>query len=117
IAGLTLFLENESWKKRLSFFAVVGRLGLTNFGLHLLAYTLIFERVEGLWGLDGKVGSLYRLLIAIIVYGLLYFFSHWWLSRFTMGPFEWLWRSMTYWKWQPMKKKEIIQSTETSLLK
>jgi uncharacterized membrane protein YeiB len=24
-----------------------------------------------------------------------------------MGPFEWLWRSMTYWKWQPMKKKEI----------
>jgi len=106
IAGLTLFLENESWKKRLSFFAVVGRLGLTNFGLHLLAYTLIFERVEGLWGLDGKVGSLYRLLISIIVYGLLYFFSRWWLSRFTMGPFEWLWRSMTYWKWQPIKKKE-----------
>jgi uncharacterized protein len=63
-------------------------------------------------GLDGKVGCLYRLLISVVVYILLYLFSHWWLSRFTMGPFEWLWRSMTYWKWQPMKKKEIIQNTE-----
>jgi uncharacterized protein len=36
-------------------------------------------------------------------------FSTWWLKRFRFGPFEWLLRSFTYWKWQPMKKKEITK--------
>jgi uncharacterized protein len=30
-------------------------------------------------------------------------FSSIWLSYFRFGPFEWLWRSLTYWKKQPMK--------------
>jgi uncharacterized protein len=25
-----------------------------------------------------------------------------WLKRFEFGPMEWLWRSLTYWKLQPM---------------
>jgi len=29
-------------------------------------------------------------------------FSHIWLHFFRFGPFEWLWRSLTYWKRQPM---------------
>ena len=41
-------------------------------------------------------------------------FSTWWLKRFHFGPFEWLLRSFTYWKWQPMKKKEIIQVAKQS---
>ena len=27
-----------------------------------------------------------------------------WLSRFHFGPAEWLWRSLTYWRVQPMVK-------------
>lgn len=106
IAGLILLLEYMNWKKRLSFFGTVGRLGLTNYGLHLFANLLIFENVNLFLGLDGKVGHIYRLPIAILVYVVLYFFSSWWLRHFEMGPFEWLWRSMTYWKWQPMRKKD-----------
>jgi uncharacterized protein len=30
--------------------------------------------------------------------------SHWWMKRFKYGPAEWLWRSMTYLKLQPMKR-------------
>ena len=30
--------------------------------------------------------------------------SHIWLRYFRFGPLEWLWRSLTYWKWQPLKK-------------
>ncbi len=26
-----------------------------------------------------------------------------WLRRFAFGPAEWLWRSLTYWKLQPMR--------------
>jgi len=28
--------------------------------------------------------------------------SPWWLARYRFGPFEWLWRSLTYWQRQPM---------------
>lgn len=28
--------------------------------------------------------------------------SYFWLKRFKFGPLEWLWRSLTYWKRQPM---------------
>jgi uncharacterized protein len=27
----------------------------------------------------------------------------WWSRRFRFGPMEWLWRSLTYLKWQPLR--------------
>jgi uncharacterized protein len=30
--------------------------------------------------------------------------SHLWLSRFRFGPVEWVWRSLTYRKAQPMRR-------------
>ena len=29
--------------------------------------------------------------------------SRWWLVRFRFGPLEWLWRSITYGRWQPWR--------------
>ena len=29
----------------------------------------------------------------------------WWLKHFRFGPVEWLWRSLTYLKWQPMRRR------------
>jgi uncharacterized protein len=31
--------------------------------------------------------------------------SHIWLRYFKFGPFEWIWRSLTYLQLQPMKRK------------
>ena len=101
IAALTLLVEKESWKKRLSFLAPIGRMGLTNYILHAIAFILIFEDY-GL-GLYGKTGGLYRIMLGIPVFVLLYLFSRWWLRHFRYGPFEWLWRSLTYLKFQPMR--------------
>ncbi|MBS1662301.1 MAG: DUF418 domain-containing protein [Bacteroidetes bacterium] len=42
--------------------------------------------------------------LAIGFYILQVVFSHVWLRFFTFGPFEWAWRSLTYWKRQPMLK-------------
>jgi len=33
-----------------------------------------------------------------------FLFSTWWMSRYKMGPIEWLLRSFTYWKWQSNRK-------------
>jgi uncharacterized membrane protein YeiB len=113
IAGITLLMETEKWKKRFFFFSLVGRLGLTNYILHIVAYVLIFKKFELCLGLAGKIGPLYRFLFAILVYVLLYLFSRWWLKHFKYGPFEWLWRSLTYLKFQPMRLK-TKNNTESS---
>ena len=105
IAGIALLAEKESWKKRLSCPATIGRLGLTNYILHAVAYVLILDNFVFSLGLYGKIGPLYRLLFAIAAYILMYLFSRWWLKHFRLGPFEWLWRSLTYLKFQPMKLK------------
>ena len=30
--------------------------------------------------------------------------ASWWLRHFSMGPVEWLWRSLTYFKLQPLAR-------------
>ncbi len=100
VAGLAILLENVNWKKRLSFLAPVGRMGFTNYLLHTIPYVLIFH--YGL-GLSGKIGCFYRLLLALPVYVALIFLSRWWFKYFSMGPVEWLWRSLTYLTFQPMR--------------
>lgn len=110
ISGLALLLEKIDWKKRLSFFAPVGRMGLTNYLLHTVPYILLFDSF-GL-NLSGKIGPFYRVLLALPVYGLLIILSRWWFKHFSIGPAEWLWRSLTYWKFQPMRLKPTDKSNE-----
>ena len=104
VAGLALLLENDAWKKRLSFLAPVGRMGFTNYLLQTIPYVLLFESF-GI-NLSGQIGPFYRLLLVIPVYVLLIFISRWWFKHFSIGPVEWLWRSLTYLKFQPMRLKD-----------
>ncbi len=80
--------------------AAVGRMALTNYLMHtLLCATLFFG-----WGL-GWFGSLDRFELRGVVAAiwlLQLVLSPLWLRRFRFGPIEWLWRSLTYWKLQPM---------------
>ena len=42
-------------------------------------------------------------------------FAIWWFSKFRYGPLEWIWRSLTYLKWIPIKKmqtSEVLQNVE-----
>ena len=41
---------------------------------------------------------------ALVIFAVQVAFSHWWLARFRFGPAEWLWRSLTYRKAQPMRQ-------------
>ena len=43
-------------------------------------------------------------LLILPIWGLQILWSSWWMERFRFGPFEWLWRSVTYWKAQPMRR-------------
>ena len=47
--------------------------------------------------------KVYGVMIAIWVFQVL--FSVFWLSRYRFGPAEWVWRSLTYGKKQPMRNQ------------
>jgi uncharacterized protein len=95
-----LAVQNPIWKKRLLPFGAVGRMALTNYITQSLVCTWLFRLTH----LYGKVGPLWDFVPTIIVYGLQIPLSVWWLSQHQYGPLEWLWRSLTYGKAQPMRR-------------
>ncbi|GAB3934564.1 DUF418 domain-containing protein [Larkinella terrae] len=78
----------------------VGQMAFTNYLMQSIICTLFFNGY-GL-GYFGKLAyhELYYLVAGVWVFQLIT--SPIWLSYFRFGPFEWLWRSLTYWKPQPM---------------
>jgi len=87
----------------------MGKMALTNYLLPDIFFIPVFFLIFNLWA---KVPAIQQVLMATTFSIFLAWFSTWWLKRYNFGPFEWLLRSFTYWKWQPMNKKETIQTTE-----
>ncbi len=104
VAAVTLLFWSKpsSW---LSALAPLGKMGLTTY-LTQSAFGLIVFYGFGL-GLLGKLGVAASVGLAIGFYVLQVFFSRWWLQRFSMGPFEWLWRSLTYLRMQPYGRESV----------
>src|SRR5215210_1338629 len=85
--------------------ASVGKMALTNYLMHSVICMIVFTGVG--FGMFGKLQryELYYIVFAIWIFQLIV--SPIWLSYFRFGPAEWLWRSLTYLKVQPMKKTSI----------
>ena len=92
--------STERGKKILQPLARFGQMALSNYLLHSLICTSIFYSY-GL-GLFGRVRPCYGLLLAIVIFAIQIRLSAWWLNRFRQGPAEWLWRTLTYGKRQPL---------------
>ncbi len=105
VSALCLLALRPAWGQRLQALAPVGQMALTNYLLQSIIATTIFYGY-GL-ALFGKVGAGWGIVLTVAIYLLLIPFSHWWMKRFLYGPAEWLWRSMTYWKWQPMRRRAL----------
>jgi len=101
-AAIALLLRKPAWRARLSVLAPVGRMALTNYLTHSLIYAFLFYGYGIGLGLLSKVGAMACVLLGIVIYALQIIFSRWWLTRWAFGPMEWLWRSVTYGKLQPM---------------
>ena len=89
------------------FFALlrpVGQMAFTNYLMQSLLCGFYFYGI----GLN-KFGELERhelYIVVVIVWLIEITWSHLWLKYFLFGPVEWIWRSLTYWKKQPMKRNE-----------
>lgn len=98
---IVLLAQKDVWKRRLKPLAAVGRMALTNYLLQSVICTTIFNAYG--FGQFGKVGPALGLVLTIVIFAVQIPLSNWWLSRFRFGPMEWLWRSLTYGKLQPMR--------------
>ena len=100
VAAVTLLYWRQPTKGLLPALAPMGRMGLTTylgqsaFGI-LLFYGLGF-------GLLGKIGAAAAVGAAIAFFILQILLARAWMARFSLGPVEWLWRSLTYFKLQPL---------------
>jgi uncharacterized protein len=101
VAGIILLFQKPRWYNRLLALYAPGRMGLTTYLVQGLVGTLVFFGF-GL-GLIGVIGALASVGIGLGLFILQTYFSKWWLGKFKYGPVEWLWRSLTYLKIQPLR--------------
>lgn len=79
----------------------VGRMAFTNYIMHSLICTTFFYGHGFGWFGTLERHQLYYVVAAIWAFQLVA--SSLWLRHFRFGPLEWCWRSLTYWKRQPMR--------------
>ncbi|MDA2913023.1 DUF418 domain-containing protein [Acidobacteriia bacterium AH_259_A11_L15] len=100
-SAIVLLVQRETWKRLLAPLGAVGRMPLTNYLLHTVIHAAIFFGV-GL-GLYAKIPPAATVGVTLLMYGSMILLSVWWMGRFPFGPAEWLWRTLTYGKLQPMR--------------
>ncbi len=102
VAAITLLVQRDTWRARLGPLAAVGRMALTNYLLQSLVATTIFYSYG--FGLFGQIGPAVGILFTLAIFTAQIPLSVWWMGRFQFGPVEWLWRTLTYLRWQPLKQ-------------
>jgi len=82
--------------------SIIGRTALSNYLLQTLICTTIFYGYG--FGIYGKIERWQMIPIVILVWLLQILLTRLWMRKYRFGPVEWIWRSLTYWKIQPIKK-------------
>lgn len=80
--------------------AAVGRTALSNYLLTSLVCQFVFK--WGQWKLYGRLEYYQDIYVVACVWAFNIVASLIWLRFFYFGPFEWMWRSLTYWRPQRM---------------
>lgn len=103
LAGFVLLYRKVKAGRWLATFAPYGRMALTNYVFQTLVGTFLLYG----WGLGylGELRNIYTLLIAIILIAIQMVLSKWWLKKFYYGPLEWIWRSLTHFRYYPLLRR------------
>lgn len=85
--------------------ASVGRMALSLYLLQTAVGLMMFYRWTGgpAWmGHWTETGIALWWVVGFLLQTLL---ATWWLRHHAQGPMEWLWRSLTWWRWQPWQRE------------
>jgi uncharacterized protein len=82
--------------------AAVGRMALSNYLFDSIVCTALFYGYG--FGLFGQINRTGLAAIVLTIWTIQLLVSPIWLKYFRFGPAEWLWRSLTYWRLQPIRQ-------------
>ncbi len=100
-SAFVLLAQRRYWQKVFAPLAAAGRLALTNYLLMALLLGVLAPAFD--FGVYKRLGPTLSSALAVAIYAALTFASTWWARHFRFGPAEWLWRSLSYGKRQPMR--------------
>ncbi|MEP7273526.1 MAG: DUF418 domain-containing protein [Acidobacteriota bacterium] len=101
-AALFLWLRSQRRGMVVSSLIAGGRMALSNYLAQSVILGFIFYSYG--FGLFGQLGSVAVTIICLVIYAVQLGISRAWLSRYHFGPVEWLWRSLSYGRRQPMRR-------------
>ena len=104
-AAVLLLICKAGWMPGLRrSLSAVGQMAFSNYIAHSIIYGVVFYGYG--FGMFDRMQryQLYYVVLGMWVFSLVA--SPWWLEHYRFGPLEWCWRSLTYWKRQPMRLAE-----------
>lgn len=101
VAGFAALFALPGPRRWLRPLAPVGRMALSNYLAHSLVGVALFYGIG--FGIGPRHGMAGVAVAFVLLFAAQVAFSRWWLLRFRFGPAEWLWRSLTYKRLQPMR--------------
>jgi len=109
--GLLVWLVKRGWlRAATSRLAACGQMALSCYlGTSLICSTLFYGYGFGLYAQLQRYQLLY---VVLAVWALLLIVCPLWLRHFRYGPMEWVWRSLTYWRRQPMRLRETAAAPQ-----
>jgi len=81
--------------------AAIGQMALSNYILQSVVCTFVFTGYG--FGLYGRLERYQLYYVVAGCWAMSLAASPIWLQHYRFGPLEWCWRSLTYWKRQPMR--------------
>ena len=108
---IMLFCQGEIWSGLKNRLAAVGRMALSNYLLHSLICLVLFTGAG--FGLIGVFERWELYVIVLLIWMVQLALSPWWLKRYSFGPAEWLWRSLTYGSMQKWRIKDEVSLKRT----
>ena len=105
--AIMLLYKSGVFKWLFNLMRPVGQMAFTNYLAQSFMCGLFFYGIG--FGYFGQLQRYEIYYVVAAVWAIEIIWSHIWLRYFRFGPLEWAWRSLTYWKLQPIKKEENSQ--------
>jgi len=102
VALAMLIVRSGMFRTVLERFAATGRMALSNYLAQSVICLILFTGLG--FGWYGQLQRYQLYYVVFVIWAVELAWSPWWLARFQFGPMEWLWRSLTRWELQPLRK-------------
>jgi uncharacterized protein len=109
LAVLALLVSFTFFQRVFYFFSYAGRMPLTTYLTASVVFSLLFYDYGLGW--YGRFQSGEWLYVVLVLFTAQVVFSWLWLKVFRVGPLEWLWRSLTYGRLQPIRRTAVAYSS------